>query len=108
MAGNYKHGHRYERIYNIWRSMRQRCSNKNCINFKNYGEKGISVCKEWNKFETFYQWSVENGYNDALTIDRKDPMVIMNHLIVVGYLKKLSKTIGQTIGLLNLMDRYIR
>jgi hypothetical protein len=72
MAGNYKHGMRHTRIYNIWRSMRQRCLNPNAINFKNYGGKGISVCDEWNDFTVFAKWAMENGYQDSLTIDRLD------------------------------------
>ena len=70
--GNYRHGKRYSRIYNIWRSMRQRCKNPNSVNYKNYGEKGIAVCDEWNDFENFYNWAMENGYQEELTIDRID------------------------------------
>ena len=73
MKGNYRHGMRHTRIYNIWRSMRQRCSNPNCINYHNYGGKGISVCDEWNSsFEAFYEWARLTGYEEDLTIDRKD------------------------------------
>lgn len=73
MKGNYKHGMRHTRIYDIWRSMRQRCSNPKCINYHNYGGKGVSVCREWNEsFEAFYKWAMDNGYNDELTIDRID------------------------------------
>jgi hypothetical protein len=73
MKGNYKHGMRHTRIYNIWRSMRQRCSNPNCINYHNYGGKGITVCDEWNdSFELFYEWAKKSGYKDGLTLDRKD------------------------------------
>ncbi|NMA36993.1 MAG: hypothetical protein GX942_01670, partial [Papillibacter sp.] len=27
---------------------------------------------EWQTFEPFYEWAIENGYTDALTIDRKN------------------------------------
>lgn len=50
--------------------MRQRCTNENCINYKNYGGKGICVCDEWNDFENFYNWAISNGYEEHLTIDR--------------------------------------
>ena len=69
---NFRHGKRHSRIYNIWRSMKQRCTNENCINYKNYGGKGISVCNEWNDFKNFYDWAMESGYADNLTIDRID------------------------------------
>jgi hypothetical protein len=64
------HGMRYTRIYNIWRSMRQRCSNSNCIRYSRYGGRGITVCDEWNDFNCFYKWAIATGYKDDLTIDR--------------------------------------
>lgn len=31
------------------------------------------MCDEWNEsFQAFYEWSIENGYADNLTIDRKN------------------------------------
>ncbi len=68
-----KHGKRNTRLYDIWRAMRQRCSNPKCINFSRYGGRGIRVCDEWDKdFNSFYGWSMENGYDDMLTLDRID------------------------------------
>ncbi len=72
MAGNYKHGQRHTRLYDVWRSMRSRCGNPNNNRYDIYGGRGIAVCKEWNDFENFYSWAVKNGYNENLTIDRKD------------------------------------
>ena len=72
VKGNYRHGMRHTRIYNIWRSMRQRCTNPKCINYKNYGGRGIKVCPEWEQFQTFHKWAIDNGYSDELTIDRID------------------------------------
>ena len=70
---NTKHGQREERIYSIWRNMRNRCRNSNIPNFGDYGGRGISVCEEWaNDFMSFYNWSMENGYSDELSLDRKD------------------------------------
>lgn len=67
------HGKRYTRIYEIWKSMRQRCNNPNKSNYERYGGRGISVCKEWNdSFETFYKWAMSSGYADNLSIDRID------------------------------------
>lgn len=68
-----KHGMRHERIYSIYCDMKKRCYNENCAGYKNYGGKGIKICNEWlNDFVVFYQWSIENGYTDTLTIDRID------------------------------------
>lgn len=36
-----------------WNAMRDRCGNPNCVKFKNYGARGISVCERWSKFSTF-------------------------------------------------------
>lgn len=68
-----KHGKRYERIYSIYCGMKKRCFNVNSAGYKNYGGKGITVSEPWlSDFTSFYQWSMENGYSDNLTIDRID------------------------------------
>lgn len=59
------------RIYKIFQKMKQRCYNKNSTYYKNYGGRGIKICTEWlNNFQLFYDWAINNGYNDILTIDR--------------------------------------
>lgn len=66
-----KHGLRSTRIYSIWRGMKQRCCNKNSTHYKYYGERGIKICQEWlNNFMNFYNWAINNGYADNLSIDR--------------------------------------
>lgn len=42
------------REYSSWRSMKQRCCNKNHKSFKEYGGRGIGICKRWDKFENFF------------------------------------------------------
>lgn len=73
-AGNNTiHGKTKTRLYSIWSSMKQRCYNKTCKDYKYYGERGIKVCQEWlNDFQMFYNWATENNYRDDLTIDRVD------------------------------------
>ena len=58
------------RLYNIWRNMKSRCNCKTNPFYKNYGERGIKICTDWETFENFYCWANANGYNDNLTIDR--------------------------------------
>ena len=68
-----KHGLRKTRIYSIWSNMKHRCYSPNATGFKNYGGRGITVCEEWkNSFQVFYDWSMSNGYEEHLTIDRID------------------------------------
>ena len=68
------HGMTHTRIREIWNCMKQRCYNPNHKHYKYYGGKGITICDEWlHDFITFYNWSMTNGYNDSLSIDRIDP-----------------------------------
>jgi len=61
------------RIYRLWKYMVKRCENPNFEHFRNYGGRGISVCKEWRENpQAFISWAFANGYKDSLTIDRKD------------------------------------
>ena len=47
---NTKHGLRYHPLYYTWLNIRSRCYNKNNSEYKNYGERGIKICDEWNNF----------------------------------------------------------
>lgn len=67
-----KHGKRNTRIYHTWRSMKDRCLNKNNDAYPRYGGRGIKICEEWLEFIPFYEWAMANGYRDDLTLDRKD------------------------------------
>lgn len=62
------------RIYSIYRGMISRCYNNYSTNYKRYGGRGITVCQEWlDDFMNFYNWAMDNGYSDDLSIDRIDP-----------------------------------
>lgn len=58
------------KLYNVWKEMRQRCNNPKHKHYKRYGDRGIKVCKEWDDPEAFYNWAVNNGYKEGLTLDR--------------------------------------
>jgi hypothetical protein len=49
-----KHGMWRTPFYNSWASMKQRCSNKNSEDYKDYGERGIGYDPRWDLFENFY------------------------------------------------------
>ncbi len=61
-----------ERIYTVWKDMLYRCNNPKSDSYKYYGAKGITVCNEWLSYDNFYEWAMDNGYNDTLTIERRD------------------------------------
>lgn len=63
----------YKRIYAAWRSMKKRCYLVTSPNYKHYGGRGIKVCDEWLNPDTFYNWAMNNGYQDDLSLDRIDP-----------------------------------
>lgn len=53
--------------------MLDRCNNPNSTAYKYYGGMGVRVCKEWeDDFSIFYNWAVKSGYDEDLTIERKN------------------------------------
>lgn len=62
------------RIYSIWKGMNKRCNNPNAIDYRWYGGKGVNVCEDWKtEYKKFRDWSLANGYEKGLTIDRINP-----------------------------------
>jgi len=52
--------------------MHHRCNNPQANKYHLYGGKGVRVCPEWQEYSAFKAWALANGYDDSLTIDRKD------------------------------------
>lgn len=74
---SFKHGgyinNRHTRLYQCWAAIKTRTTNKNDKEFKNYGGRGIKMCEMWaNDFGSFKAWALENGYQNNLTIERKN------------------------------------
>lgn len=69
-----KHNLRDTRIYAIYTGMKSRCFNPNRPQYKDYGGRGITICKEWldpeNGVMNFYNWAMANGYTDEKEINR--------------------------------------
>lgn len=42
-----------QKLFWVWSDMKSRCYNKKHKAYKNYGGRGISVCKRWMSFEKF-------------------------------------------------------
>lgn len=68
----YSHGQAHTKLYHIWASMKNRCTNPNDHSYKHYGGRGIKYTTEWKTFEPFYDWAMQSGYKEGLTIERKD------------------------------------
>lgn len=69
----FKHGYSKHPLYDCWVSMKARCNNKRNPKYPSYGGRGITVCEEWeNDFCSFLEWSLKNGYDEQLTLDRID------------------------------------
>lgn len=45
-----------EPCYKIWQTILQRCYNPKCSSYKNYGEKGVTICEEWKNYQNFAKW----------------------------------------------------
>ena len=64
------HGESKTRLHRIWSNLKNRVL-PNSVKAKYYFDRGIGLCDEWkNSFISFRDWSINNGYNDKLTIDR--------------------------------------
>jgi hypothetical protein len=76
-GNNFKHGFCGSRIYTTYKNMKARCKKpKKKTDIYSYLGKGIGLCRIWRKdFARFAKWSIENGYNDTLTIDRINPNI---------------------------------
>lgn len=64
-----------EPIYICWVNLRQRCTNKNKLDYKFYGGRGIKVCKRWNSYKNFLNDMGKKYYshkknNKYTTLDR--------------------------------------
>lgn len=70
--GGITHGDTGTRLYRIWKAIKTRCNNPNIQMSHVYYYKGIQYCDEWEHYEPFKKWALENGYKDNLSIDRID------------------------------------
>lgn len=60
-------------LWNIYHGMKKRCLNPNSKRYKDYGGRGIKICEEWLRgFDFFADWAYSHGYEQGLTIERKD------------------------------------
>ncbi len=68
---NSTHNLTSHKLYGVWKSMKARCYNGNTAQYKDYGGRGITVCKEWmTDFMNFYTWAITNGWAEGLQLDK--------------------------------------
>ena len=71
--GQPTHGLTYNKFYDTWRNMKNRCTNPSDIGYKNYGERGITVCAEWLDVSNFVAWAEVTHPNiEGYSLDRID------------------------------------
>lgn len=64
------HGGTHLLSYRVWNNMIHRCTYSRHASYKNYGGRGITVCKRWLRFEKFLEDMGERP--KGLTIERID------------------------------------
>lgn len=70
---NYKHGLKKHKLFSVWSNMLGRCYSPTHQAYKDYGARGITVCKEWKEdFVSFFMWAKKEGYRKGLSLDRID------------------------------------
>lgn len=70
---NITHGMNKTPLHSRWLGMKNRCYNPNDSSYHDYGARGIYVCDEWkDDFRAFYDWSMSNGFEEHLSLDRVD------------------------------------
>lgn len=62
----------HPQLYNSWRGMWSRCTEKSRWDAQYYSGKGVTICQEWEDLSVFCDWALANGYQPGLTIDRID------------------------------------
>lgn len=73
VLGRELHGDTKTRLYSIYIGIKTRCYQPKHHSYEAYGARGIRMCDEWlDSYVAFKDWSLSNGYNDRLTIDRID------------------------------------
>ena len=57
---------------NSYHAMMDRCYRQKAKNYPFYGGRGIAVCEGWHNIEAFESWAKSSGFQEGLTLERKD------------------------------------
>lgn len=58
-------------LFGRWKQMRQRCENPKDSSYKDYGGRGIFVCKRWESFQNFIE-DMAGTFIPGLTLERRN------------------------------------
>ena len=112
---NFKHGYSETKLYSSWHHMIYRCTNPNDKNWKDYGDRGITVCKEWNDFLIFrFQmrkkfFDAKNRYKgELISIERIDNNEGYNYKNCIFISHKLQNKNRRTVNPCKAINRKTR
>ena len=73
IMGKYKANWSHKKLREKYCAILDRCYNKDCSSYYNYGDRGITMCDEWRESpQAFNDWAMSHGYKEGLSIDRID------------------------------------
>lgn len=70
-AKNTTHGESKTALYRVWAAMLERCNKPESPSYRNYGARGIKVCKRWNSYAAFKK-DVGDRPSPLHSLDRVD------------------------------------
>lgn len=60
-----------KKLRTCYTDMIRRCYDPTCANFKNYGARGVKVCKKWRKsYQEFLTWALVSGWKQGMHLDK--------------------------------------
>jgi len=108
--GDYKSTHF---LYKRWKSMMERCYKEKNKDYRSYGKKGVTVCKEWHCFQNYARDVMSiDGYNEELaknnTIELdKDIKIAGNKIYSLDSCIWIDKTVNNRHHAVNQFSNHI-
>lgn len=60
-------------LYSSWLNIKFKCKNPKSRSYKNFGAKGVGICKEWDEsYDTFKEWCFANGWTKGSIVSLVD------------------------------------
>ena len=86
------------KCYKVWKEMLNRCYNPDCSGYKNYGQRGITVCDEWKNYQNYAKWWEENCPGEDYQVD-KDLLKKGNTVYCPEYCRFIPSEINSALTL---------